>query len=185
MKARRLHNRSVVRNYVAELKAAGLFEAVNAALPARARETIAMGRAMPPWVDSGVVDELFTALAAVAGRDSVRDLGRSTMKRGLGLTLSPVVSFILSQVGADPGSLLSRADSLNSLVTQGLHIEWKPGTQGGVVEMTACEPVPEIYWAVWEGALSTGFDLTRTTGVVHAAQPAADGRSCQFHVTWE
>jgi len=180
-----MHRRSLVRSYLAELRSEGLLEQVTAALPERARATLSLGREMPQWVESALVDEVFAAVANLKGREAVRLLGRNAMmKRSLGTTVAPVVSFVLEFIGADPGSLFSRAESMTSLVTQGLRIVWTRKDHGGELEFRACEPPLDIYWAVWEGTLETAFALTRTEGVVHGPRCEPDRRTCRFDVTW-
>jgi len=175
----------VLRAYLAELEERGLLSPIRTAVSAATRSLIDAGNSAPRWIDGPVMDEFLAAVASTAGRETVRDLGRRAMRESAGAILQPVIGFVLSFYSLDPAALLARADGMADIVSQGTRLSWKRSTgDAGVMTMSCEEPVPDAWWAAWEGALSHAFAITRTNGDISPARAENEGRSAVIEISW-
>lgn len=183
----RSYGRSILRGFVAELRHTGIFEEVRARASRDLALLLADPRRAPAWVPVAPLDEICALVAALRGREAVREMGYHTMSDGgLAAVLAPLIQVSLSLLGRSPAALFSRAQQLASAATRGVEIAWTPeGESGGRMQVRSEEVVPELSWAPWEGGLLYLCELGRARGSVAQAVPAADGRSCTIDVRWE
>jgi len=183
----RSYGRSVLRGYVAEMRRAGLYDQVRARASAELATCMEDPRGVPAWLGPATLDELLAIVGGLRGRDAVGALSYHTMKGGgFKSVLDHFIHLSLSMLGANPGSLFSRADTMVSVVMRGIELKWTPGGKSSGTMRMRCEtPVPELSWAAWEGVFLWACELAGTRGAVVAARPAPDGRSCEVEVSWE
>src|SRR5258708_14148982 len=113
----RSYGRSVLRGYVAEMRRAGLYDQVRARASAELATCMEDPRGVPAWLGPATLDELLAIVGGLRGRDAVGALSYHTMKGGgFKSVLEPIIHLSLSMLGANPGSLFSRADTMVSLV---------------------------------------------------------------------
>jgi hypothetical protein len=183
----RSYSRSVLRGYVTELRRAGLYDQVRARASAELATCMEDPHGVPAWLGPATLDELLGIVGGLRGRDGVGALSYDTMKGGgFKSVLEPIIQLSLATLGASPGSLFSRAETMVSVVMRGIELKWTPGGKSsGTVRMRCETPVPELSWAAWEGVCLWTCELAGTRGAVAAARPAPDGRSCEVDVSWE
>ena len=181
-----LYGRSLLRGYVAELHRLGIIEEMRARASGELLPLLDDPRRAPAWVKVALLDELIAALAALRGRDAVREMGYRAMKEGgLATVLEPIIHLTVSVLGGGPGSLFARAQLMASVISRGVELTWTPGgNAGGVMKIRCDERIPELSWAPWEGAFLYSYDLTGSSGEVAQARPAADGGSCEIDLSW-
>ena len=181
------YRRSVFQSYVDETRRSGFFDEVRA----RASADLATGLDNPAstdaWLGPAYIDELLSIVAALRGRDGVRELSYQSVKRGgFGAVIEPIIQVSASILGAGPGSIFSRAQTMMSVVTRGFEARWSATSAGGGTLYLRCElPVKEFIWVAWEGVALWGCDLARVRGLVAPARASPDGRSCEIDVSWE
>ena len=183
----RMYSRSILRSYVAELRRIGLFDQVRARASAGIVPWLDDARSAPGWLGPAFLDESLAMVGALRGRDAVREFSYQTTKEGgFKAMLEPIIQLSLSILGASPGSLFSRAETMASVVMRGIEMKWTPGGKAsGTMRMRCEEPVQDLTWAAWEGVFLWGCELAGKVGTVSAARAAPDGRSCEINVSWE
>ncbi len=181
----RSFKRSLLTAYLRDLQGNGRLLRVRAEASAGLGELIDHPDQTEPWVSAAPLDELNAAVAALGGREAVRQLGLAVMKSGFTKVLEPIIHLSLSLFGASPASLFLRAPLMLAVVSRGVEMQWMATSRtGGTMKIVCGDPVPPLSWAAWEGTFLHILELAGASGTVGEARPAADGRSCEIDVAW-
>lgn len=164
----------------------GLFDAVRAGASETLLPLLDDPGSAPTWLEPAALDEMLALIGGLRGREMIRELGYHNAKGGgFKAVLEPIIQLTLSMLGASPGSLFSRAQTLASVVAKGIEMKWSPeGKNSGTIRLRCDDPVRELSWAAWEGVCLYVCELAGMAGTVAAARPSADGRSCEIQVGW-
>jgi hypothetical protein len=184
--ASRSFRRSTLRGYSEEINRLGLMEEILRRVPPQVAVRLRAPDKAPAWVAGDTLDDILIVLVALRGREAARELGYRLWKGGgMAVVLAPIISVTLQFFGADPASLLSRAQTMASVVSEGIQLRWeRTGPSAGTIKIVTEEPMPDSSWAAWEGALSYVFDVTGTTGEISPARPAPDDRCGEVRISW-
>jgi hypothetical protein len=184
----RRYTRSVLRSYIAELRRLGIFAEARARVSPEVLPLLDDPGRAPKWIGPEAIDEVLAVVGTPPrGREAAREFSYQTMKEGgFPSVLEPLIHLSLSMLGVSPASLFTRAQTMASVVVRGIELKWTSGTEAsGTMHMRCDEPLPELTWAAWEGVLLWAFELAATQGIVAAARPSPDRRTCELDVSWE
>jgi hypothetical protein len=182
-----MYSRSVLRGYVGELRRLELFDEVRA----RASEDLAAcmddPAAVPGWLGPATFDELLEIAGALRGREAVVEISHHAVRGGgFKAVLEPIIHLSMSILGAGPAALLSRANTMASVVLRGIELEWAPsGESSGTMRLRCETPVGEMTWAAWEGVFHWLCELAGARGTIATTRTAPDGRSHEANLSWE
>jgi hypothetical protein len=183
----RTFRRSVLRGYISELERLGVKGEIHERVPPEVALLLEQPQEAPSWVPALVLDEILIALVALRGREAARELGYRLMKGGrLEAVFAPIVSVALNFLGSSPAALLSRAQTMASVISQGIQLRWERTSENtGVIRICTEKSMPDSSWAAWEGAFLYAFELTGTLGEVSPSRPAPDDRCGETLISWK
>jgi hypothetical protein len=176
---------SVVLGYRQWLDARGHLEAVRARLSATARALLDDPPVRTAWVPTEPIDEIVDAVAAVAGLEATRAMGRDTTRDALRGVLRPILENILRRFGTSPASVYARLDLMLRTTVAGARASWTPdGDSAGVVEIQLPYAPREAAAHTYAGALEYGLALCGRQGSVRIADLSRSSRCIRFAVRW-
>jgi hypothetical protein len=176
---------AVVRAYLAELRSAGVLDAVRPRLTAEAEKLVDKPPLPVTWVEIRLAHEPLVALAALRGRDEVRALGQRVVSGQLGALFRPLLASTLRLFGGTPASLFSRIDTITAVMLRGVKFSWTAsGPTAGTVAIEYPYPVDDALFATWEGILQIAYELAQTAGTVARARIGGGGKRGELDVSW-
>ena len=167
----------------------GLLEAVQGQVSEATREKIQKPPSPLSWVDSTPVDEIQTALGAIAGRSMLIEYG-SVSARALGVgMIQPVIRAAFLLFGQTPAAAFGNLDNFFTLATRGISFGWRKVTdKEGVVEARfAGANTPASAFHVLQGSLQFVFEISGATGEVDPAEVVDTGPGTavvRYRVRW-
>lgn len=141
------------------------------------------------WMSAAAMDELQSALSAVAGREACVDLGITAGRKLGGSVIQPVLKMATVLFGNTPVTVFQNLERFYSMVLKGMKFEYEAvGPKEGVVRVRASgADVPAALFDVTRGNLTYVFELCGVTGSVGAPQEIrrdADGDLAWYKVQW-
>ena len=137
--------------------------------------------ARPPfpfvWIPALHMDELQSALCAVAGRQACVDLGVAGARKLSGSVIAPVLRMATALFGNTPVTLFQNLQRFYTLVLRGMSFEYESlGPRSGLV-LTEAEGarVPAALFDVTRGNLAYVFELCGVSGTVSEPQDVRCG----------
>lgn len=159
---------SLFRSLLDFVYARGLFEKVHAQVSATTRERMDHPPFMLAWLPSEPVDEIESALLALAGREALLDLGLFLARNQGRTVVQPLLQMALSVFGQTPAAVLGHLDWFFGVTARGIDFEWEPlGESAGIVRARfRGAGVPEAAYDVLEGTLRFVPELCKRKGSV-------------------
>lgn len=124
------------------------------------------------WIPAGPMDELESALLAVAGKQACADLGATAARKLGGSVIAPVLRMASSLFGNTPAMLFANLDRFYPMVLKGMSFGYQAlGDREGLVRASAGGPdVPAALFHVTRGNLLFIFELCGVSGTVDAPE---------------
>jgi hypothetical protein len=122
------------------------------------------------WIPATPMDEMESALFAVAGTQACADLGATAARKLGGSVIAPVLRMASSLFGNTPAALLANLDRFYPMVLKGMSFGYEAlGDREGIVRASAGGPdVPAALFHVTRGNLLYIFELCGVSGTVDA-----------------
>jgi len=149
--------------------------------------------ARPPfpfvWIPALHMDELHSALCAVAGREACVDLGVTGARKLSGSVFAPVLRMATALFGNTPVTLFQNLERFYTLVLRGMSFEYEIlGPRSGLVLAQAGGAhVPLALFDVTRGNLAYLFELCGASGTVSEPQDVRCGSrkgEARYQVEW-
>jgi hypothetical protein len=135
------------------------------------------------WMAATPMDELQTALSAVAGREACVDLGITAGRKLGGSVIQPVLKMATALFGNTPATVFQNLERFYSMVLRGMKFEYQAvGPKEGIVRARAEGGAPAALFDVTRGNLTYVFELCGVHGTVEA--PDGSGAEVRYRVRW-
>jgi hypothetical protein len=124
------------------------------------------------WIPAAAMDELESALLAIAGQQACADLGSTAARKLGGSVIAPVLRMASALFGNTPATLLGNLDRFYPMVLKGMSFKYEAlGDREGLVRASAGGPdVPAALFHVTRGNLLFIFELCGVSGTVGAPE---------------
>ena len=141
------------------------------------------------WMPATAMDELETALSAIAGRETCVDLGIAAGRKLGGSVIQPVLKMATALFGNTPATVFENLERFYSMVLKGMKFEYEAkGEREGMVRARAeGAAAPAALFDVTRGNLTYVFELCGVQGTVDPPeQMRADDSSVEvrYKVRW-
>jgi len=142
------------------------------------------------WIPAGAMDDLETALFAVAGSQPCADLGAVAARKLGGSVIAPVLKMATMLFGNTPQALFQNLDRFYPMVLKGMSFTYEArGEREGIVRAFAAGPgVPSALFHVTRGNLIYIFELcgvTGTAGPPEEIRCGPHGGEALYRVRWD
>jgi len=173
-----------LRAYIPWLEREGLLEPLREKLPPATAALLARPPLPTAWIDSARMYEIYDALAALRGDESLSEMALDATRSSLGKTLRPILGMYMKLSGATPASLLGQMPGITSLFIKGVAFHWTAqGESAGELWIAYAGPTPVSVFHVWSGMLRFAFDLCQTRGQL-AFEVAPDRSAARYRASW-
>jgi hypothetical protein len=141
------------------------------------------------WMPALAMDELQSALSAVAGREACVDLGITAGRKLGGSVIQPVLKMATALFGNTPVTVFQNLERFYSMVLKGMTFEYQTvGAKEGTIQVRVeGANVPAALFDVTRGNLTYVFELCGVNGTVGAPDEIhCDDRGGQarYQVRW-
>jgi len=141
------------------------------------------------WMPAAAMDELQSALSAVAGREACTDLGITAGRKLGGSVIQPVLKMATALFGNTPMTVFQNLERFYSMVLKGMKFEYEAvGPKEGVIRVRASGAnVPTALFDVTRGNLTYVFELCGVKGSVGAPEEIhcdGGGGQARYKVQW-
>lgn len=141
------------------------------------------------WIPCSAMDELESALLAVAGPQACADLGATAARNLGGSVIAPVLKMASALFGNTPQTLYQNLDRFYPMVLKGMRFSYEAlGDREGLVLASAGGPgVPAALFHVTRGNLTYIFELCGVSGTVDGPQDIrcdSQGGEARYRVRW-
>ena len=141
------------------------------------------------WMPATPMDELQSALSAIAGRDACVDLGITAGRKLGGSVIQPVLKMATALFGNTPATVFQNLERFYSMVLKGMRFEYEStGPREGTIRARVDGGgVPAALFDVTRGNLSYVFELCGVQGTVEAPEQIRiddSGAAAQYRVRW-
>jgi hypothetical protein len=175
-----------VRAHLAQAAKLTAFPAVLDKLRPETRQTLDALPLPVAWIDGMVLQELLSAVAAVAGIDAARQVSLRAQETSIGPLLMPIVTGLLRVFGATPNTLLSRFSDLTRTQLRGITLRWLldgPRT-GRLVATFPHKGNQRPAFIGFETSCEYMMRLCRVSGTVSPTEITDDGTVGTIRVEW-
>jgi hypothetical protein len=141
------------------------------------------------WMPATPMDELQSALSAVAGRQACVDLGITAGRKLGGSVIEPVLRMATALFGNTPVTVFQNLERFYTMVLRGMRFEYDElGPRQGLVRARADGPnVPAALFDVTRGNLTYVFELCGVAGTVNEPEDIrcdASRGEARYKVQW-
>ncbi len=177
---------SIFRGYLDALTNVGLLDEVKRRVPPATQALIEQPPLVSSWIDSAHNDALVEVYVALRGDEACADLGYFIITKSISAIVRPVLSGIVSILGASPHAVLSRVDMVASNHMRPLSFTYaRLGDRSCELTMKVVDPLPAAGFPVWRGVLRYVFDICKVSGTIAPPRVADDRRSARFFAEWQ
>ena len=141
------------------------------------------------WMPAVAMDELQSALSAVAGREACVDLGVTAGRKLGGSVIQPVLKMATALFGNTPATVFQNLERFYSMVLKGMSFEYQVvGAKEGLIRARVDGAnVPAALFDVTRGNLTYVFELCGVNGTVGAPEEIRcdnAGGQARYKVQW-
>jgi hypothetical protein len=141
------------------------------------------------WMPAVAMDELQSALSAVAGREACVDLGITAGRKLGGSVIQPVLKMATALFGNTPATVFQNLERFYSMVLKGITFEYQVvGPKEGLIRARVDGAnVPAALFDVTRGNLTYVFELCGVNGTVGAPEELRcdnAGGQARYKVQW-
>lgn len=176
----------VFRGYIASVEQRAFLPALRARVLPETRALIDKPPFALRWVESAILEDLFSNIAALRGRDEVRLVVRAAADAVVSPALKSMVKSTMNLFGGSPAALLQQMQPLCASMVRNTEFHWQStGEKSGEMEVVHLAVVADVGYAAWEGTFESVLGAARATGTVGRARLAPDGLSGLVAVVWD
>jgi hypothetical protein len=141
------------------------------------------------WMPASPMDELQSALSAVAGREACVDLGINAGRKLGGSVIQPVLKMATALFGNTPVTVFQNLERFYSMVLKGMKFEYEAvGPREGTIRARVeGADAPAALFDVTRGNLTYVFELCGVQGTVDAPEQIRSddrGAEARYRVRW-
>jgi hypothetical protein len=141
------------------------------------------------WMPATPMDEVQSALSAVAGREACVDLGITAGRKLGGSVIQPVLKMATALFGNTPVTVFQNLERFYSMVLKGMKFEYESAgpREGTIRARVEGAGVPSALFDVTRGNLAYVFELCGVQGTVEPPEQIRfddSGAEARYRVRW-